>query len=103
MIRQFDVFKTPLRRDATARPYVIVVQANWIDSSARICAPLVAEKYLKPIGRLNPVFEIEGRRVYFHPVELAVLPVRILADPTTNLEHARDQLIPALDLVFSGI
>ena len=103
MIRQFDVFATPLRRGKEERPFVVVVQSARIDNLSRICAPLVAARFLVPDGRLNPPFTIEGHDCYLHPAELMTLPLRVLRDPIANLEHARDTVIAALDLVFTGI
>jgi hypothetical protein len=101
-IRQFDVFRTPLRRDKEQRPYVVVVQAPWIDSASRVCVHLIDERFLQPILRLNPKFVVEERAVYFHPVEILTLGVRMLRDPIANLAAARDRIVPALDLVFTG-
>ena len=103
MIRQCDVFPTPFRRDREERPYIVVVQSNQYPTSSRLCAPLVAERFLKPNGRLNPLFEINGKRYYFHPLELASLPIRALRGPITNLEADRYRIIGALDLVFTGV
>lgn len=103
MIRQFDVFVTPFRRDRTERPYYIVVQSSLIDNASRVCVPLISERFLKPWGRLNPAFQIEGSKVYFHPVEIITLPVRVLKTSIANLERDRDRIVAALDLVFTGI
>lgn len=103
MIRQFDVFPTPLRRDREERPYIVVVQASWINTGSRVCVPLVAERWLHPQGRLNPPFEIEGHRLYLHPVEIATFPVRVLRQAVGNLEDHRDRIVAALDLVFTGV
>jgi toxin CcdB len=103
MIRQFDVFATPLKRDRLERPYVVVLQSNWIDNASRICSPLIAARFLRPQGRLNPAFEIEGSSVYLHPAEMITLPVRILARSVANLDASREKIVAALDLVFLGI
>jgi toxin CcdB len=103
MIRQCDVFPTPFRRDRLERPYIIVVQSDHYPTPARLCAPLVAERFLKPNGRLNPLFEIDGAKCYLHPIELASIPTRVLRAPITNLEQHRDRIIAALDLVFTGV
>lgn len=102
-IRQFDVFATPLRRDRTERPFVVVVQSDWIATASRLCAALVAQQFLVPQGRLNPAFVIGRQHVYLHPIELVTLPIRILTNPVTNLDSYRDRIIAALDLVFLGI
>jgi len=103
MIRQCDVFPTPFQRDREERPYIIVVQSNQYPTSSRLCAPLVAERFLKPSGRLNPMFEIDGKKYYLHPLELASLPIRALRTPITNLDAYRDLIVAALDLVFTGV
>ena len=102
-IRQCDVFPTPFRRDRQERPFVIVVQSDQYPTASRICAPLVAERFLTPNGRLNPLFEIDGKKYYLHPLELAPLPVRVLRARVTNLEAHRDRIVAALDLVFTGV
>ncbi|HEY2067967.1 MAG TPA: CcdB family protein [Rhizomicrobium sp.] len=102
-IRQFDVYPTPLRASREERPYVMVMQSSVIDSQSRVCAPLVAERFIRPDGRLNPRFEIEGRNFYLHPVELITLAVRVLRIPVANLEHERYHIISAIDLVFTGV
>lgn len=103
MIRQFDVYPTPLRASKQERPYVLVLQSSLIDSQSRVCAPLVAERFIRPDGRLNPLFQIESLRCYLHPIELITLAVRVLRTPVANLESERARIIAALDLVFTGI
>lgn len=103
MIRQCDVFPTPFRRDREERPYIVVVQSDQYPTSSRICAPLVVERFLKPSGRHNPLFEIDSKRYYLHPFELASIPIRALRVPITNLEAYRDRIVAALDLVFTGV
>jgi toxin CcdB len=103
MIRQFDVFATPLRRGREERPYLVVVQSDRFAMLSRICAPLVAERFLKPDGRLNPLVVVAGQRCFLHPVELVTLPIHALRSPLANLEADRHRIIAALDLVFTGI
>ena len=103
MIRQFDVFPNPLRRGKEERPYLIVVQSDRFAMTSRVCAPLVAERFLRPDGRLNPVFIVAGEKCYLHPVELITLPIHVLRSPVINLESDRYRIIAALDLVFTGI
>ena len=98
------MFANPSTRGAEGRPYVVVVQANiFRRSSQRLVVPLVVESELKPFGRLNPAFEIEGRRVFFQPLEVAAVPTKLLRNPIANLEQFRYEIISALDLVFTGV
>jgi toxin CcdB len=104
MTRQFDVFPNPSKRGTEERPFVVVVQSNAVaDSPGRVSVPLVLKNELHPIRRLNPAFNIVGRLVYFHPLELATIPVRLLRLPIANLERARYEIIAALDLLLTGI
>jgi toxin CcdB len=102
--RQFDVFENPSARGRRERPFLVVVQSDVLsDRRTRVVAPLVALSELQPLARLNPVVEVEGRKFYFHPAELAHISQDMLRDAIANLESERYRLIAALDLVFTGI
>lgn len=104
MSGQFDVFANPSRRGSEERPYIVSVQYPvWNEVGTRICVPLIDERFIRPEGRLNPRVNVSGRDLYFHPLEVMTLPVRLLRVPVANLEEYRYQLIGALDLVFTGI
>jgi toxin CcdB len=104
MIRQFDVFPNPSRSGLQERPFIVVIQCSaWDEVATRICVPLIDEKFLRPQGRLNPAFDVNGRRLYFHPLEILSVPCRLLRRRVANLEESRYQIIGALDLVFTGI
>jgi len=104
MSRQFDVFANPSRRGLEERPYVVVVQYDaWYGMPTRLCVPLIAEAFIRPQGRMNPCIPVNGQRLYFHPLEIVSMPVRLLKKPVTNVENYRYQIIGALDLVFTGI
>jgi toxin CcdB len=53
--------------------------------------------------RLNPVFEVEGRKMILLTPELAGVSRKALGEPIANLAHRRDAIIAALDLVITGI
>ena len=100
----FDVFVNPSTRGTEGRPYVVVVQANILKASnQRLVVPLVVEQEIKPMGRLNPAFEIEGRKVYLQPLEMAAFPARSLQRHVANLEDFRYEIIGAIDLVLTGV
>ena len=104
MIRQFDVFPNPSQRGLEERPYHVTIQSPfWDEMATRICVPLIDEKFIRPQRRLNPLFHVDGRRLYFHPLEILTVPARLLRQPVANLEEYRYQIIGALDLVFTGI
>src|SRR6185295_3307283 len=99
MIRQFDVFPNPSRRGLEERPYVVVVQSSLLaELDTRVCVPLIAERFLNPTNRLNPLFDVKQQAVYLHPVEIITIPLRLLRSPIANLGEYREHIIAALDL-----
>jgi toxin CcdB len=100
---QFDLFRHPRNK---RYPFLLDVQANLLrDLATRVVAPLTSVKRLsgKPIGRLNPIVEIEGSKYAVLFQELASLPVTALGPAAGSLQTRRDELIAALDLLFTGI
>lgn len=100
---QFDLFRQP---GNTRYPFLLDLQADLLrDLATRVVAPLTAVKRLngRPIGRLNPIVEIEGKSYAILFQELAALPVKALGLAAGDLRGRRDELIAALDLLFTGI
>ena len=103
-IRHFDVCANPSKQGSRERPFVVIVQSDYLHVlQTRIVVPLVAEGVISPIDRLNPQFEIEARKLYFHPAEIAALPLKSLQAPVANLEQFRYHIISAIDIVFTGV
>jgi toxin CcdB len=104
MIRQFDVYPNPSRRGREGRPYVVVVQSDLLGEVAtRIVAPLVVSTNIDELPRLTPAVVVEGQRLYFFPIEIFPMPLRLLRVAVANLEEERYRLISALDLVLTGV
>jgi toxin CcdB len=104
MIRQFDVFRNPLRAERAAKPFVVSVQHRRLDHlNTRVVAPLVAGAPVHDENRLYPKFVVDSKTFHFNPAEAIALPARLLANPVANLEPQRDKIIAALDLVFTGV
>lgn len=102
--RQFDVFSNPSVHGRHWRPFLVVIQSDVLaDFRTRVVVPLVHKTEIKPIARLNPLVVVDGKELYFHPVELAHIPRDLLRDSIDNLEAERDKLVAAIDLVFTGI
>lgn len=103
---QFDVYRNPNPSSRGRIPYLLDVQSGLLDPIAtRVVVPLCKPEVLsgKPAERLNPGFEIEGRKLFLLTPELAGLPRKVLGDPVANLATERREIIAALDLVFTGI
>ena len=95
---QFGVYRLP---DGML---VLDLQTDLIGTGSRVVAPLLAvSDALRPITRLEPVFEIEGTRLALHTAEMAAVPSGLLRDPPLADLSGEDYAIRgALDMVFSG-
>ena len=102
---QFDVYHNPNPGTRKTIPYLLDVQADLLDTLAtRVVVPLVLiEEMGLAAKRLNPQFKIKGESVVMSTAELAGVSNRSLGDKVTSLKNKRDEIITALDLLFTGI
>jgi toxin CcdB len=103
---QFDVYRNANPASRARIPYLLDVQSDLLDPLAtRVVAPLCKPEVLKGrlAERLNPVFEVEGRKVAMLTPELAGVPGKILGARVGNLSGERHSIIAALDLLITGI
>ncbi|MCC6766110.1 MAG: CcdB family protein [Deltaproteobacteria bacterium] len=100
---QFDLFGNPRSK---TYPFVLDVQSDLLRNLAsRVVAPLAPLGKLrgKPLTRLNPLVSIAGREHAVLFQELAAIPAKALRSPVGNLRNRRDELVAALDLLFTGV
>ncbi len=103
---QFDVFRNPNPATRARIPYLLDVQSDLLDPLAtRVVVPLCKPEVLsgRPAERLNPGFEVEGRKVLMLTPELAGVARQILGERIGNLAADRQAIIGALDLAVTGI
>lgn len=103
---QFDVYRNVNPASSARIPYLLDVQSDLLDPLAtRVVVPLCQPEVLKGrlAERLNPVFEVEGRKVVMLTPELAGVSRKILGDKIDNLSGERVAIIAALDLLIAGI
>jgi toxin CcdB len=87
-------------------PLLVDVQADVLARlERRIVVPMVIRKKYnaKPITRLNPVVAIDGTDYVLLFQDLAAIPTSALGEPIGSLAGRRDDLIAALDLLFTDI
>ena len=96
---RFGVYAAPSRS-----ALLLDVQADLLDPlNTRVVVPLVAiEDAPTPARRLNPVFEIEGRRVVMVTQFLSAVRVAELGRLVVHVEDRRDEITAALDMLFQG-
>ena len=101
---QFDVFENPNTETNQAIPYLLDVQADLLDGLlTRVVVPLIASSAMgKAVKHLNPQFTIHNTTVFMSTAELAGIPVQALGKMVGSLRDHRDEVIAALDFVFTG-
>jgi toxin CcdB len=105
-MRQFDVFPNPDTESRTRFPYLVVLQSDLLERLEDIVvAPLRDPRRGKPVPilRLNPNVEVMGASYLIFMQSLAAIPRRLLTAPVANLSPQRDEIIAALDVLFTGL
>lgn len=100
---QFDVFKNPA---GGVYPLLLDIQSDALAKlDRRIVVPMVPRrKYISiPIPRLNVVASVRATDYVVVFQDLASIPRSALGDRVDSLIGQRDELIAALDLLFTGI
>ena len=102
---QFDVYRNPNSATRKPIPYLLDVQADLLETmTTRVVVPLVLAAEMGTAAKyLNPEFKVKGETVVMSTAELAGVSNRSLGDKVTSLKHKRDEIIAALDLLFTGI
>lgn len=99
-----DVFKNP-NATSTGFPYLLEVQAGLLGNMpTTVVIPLGLPDVIDhaPVLHLNPVTMVDGRRLLVMTQELAAIKRRRLKTPIANLSLQRDEILAALDFLFSG-
>lgn len=103
---RLDVYANPDRESAEVVPYVLDVQADLLSSLPTVAVIPLAQLGVidrLPILRLNPQFQIGRHSVVALTQDIASIPRRLLKKPVTNLSQQRDEILAALDLLFTGL
>ncbi len=95
---QFDVYRLP------GGQLVVDLQTDLIGIEAsRIVAPLREEGRYAAFPGLTPAVSVAGGRWIVRVQELAAVPGSELRERAGSLEHERDALKRALDILVDGI
>lgn len=103
---QFDIYRNANPATRARIPYLLDVQSDLLDPLAtRVVVPLCKPEVLKGklAEQLNPVLEVEGRKMAMLTPELAGVSRKILGEQIGNLSDKRSSIIAALDLLITGI
>jgi toxin CcdB len=103
-MKQFDVMANPFPRSRERQPFLVALQSDLLVRSfdTVIVAPLEPAASGTFADRLNPRVELEGRSFVLIAQELATVRKSLLGDPRGSIAAAREPIIAALDLLFTG-
>jgi len=100
-----DVYPNRDARTAKSRPYVVDLQ-SWLldDLPSTIIAPLAIPDSIdsKRILRLNPDLHVGGTTLVLLAQDLAAVPRPALRNPVANLSPQREEILAAIDFLFTG-
>lgn len=84
--------------------FLLDVQADQLDNlNTRMVVPIrLPEQAPMPARRLNPLFDIGGRRYVMVTQFTSAVLERSLNAPTSDLRHEHDRITAALDMLFQG-
>jgi toxin CcdB len=101
---QFDVYENPNPETNQEVPYLLDVQADLLDRLVtRVVVPLInASAAEKPLRHLNPEFTVNETLVIMSTPELAGIAVQSMGQKAGTLKDRRDEIIAALDFLFTG-
>ncbi|MDP2821265.1 MAG: CcdB family protein [Sulfuritalea sp.] len=102
---QFDVYPNPNPASRERVPFLVALPSDLLGTfDATVVAPLrlKAARDVIPVLRLNPTVRIGGKDYFLRPQELAAIATRSLKKPVTNISPQRDEILAALDFLFTG-
>lgn len=101
---QFDVYTNPNPETKRIIPYLLDVQADLLNNlTTRVVVPLYSVSAMSKAARhLNPRFPIKRTTVVMSTAELAGVTLNRLGDKVCSLKEHRNEIIAALDFLFTG-
>ncbi len=102
---QFAVYRNKNPKSKGEIPYLLDIQSDLLgELRTRVVVPLYHKKStrIKPMTRLTPELEIEGRKLILMTPQLAGVSMKDLGEPVGNLKQNRPEILAALDMLITG-
>ena len=101
---QFDVYENPNSETRQVFPYLLDVQADLLDNlPTRVVVPLVAVSSLgKTAPLLNPLLTIKGTDLVMLTTQMTGVSLHALGIRICSLRDHRQEILAALDFLFTG-
>lgn len=101
---QFDVYRNPNPATNDQIPFLLDLQTDLLEiTNTRVVVPLEKSGSFSAAERLMPKFTIDGVTVVMSTPELAGVAMGNIGAPVASLSQSRQEIMAALDLLFSGI
>jgi toxin CcdB len=101
---QYDLYRPPRPTPRGEVLFLLDLQSDLLEHFAtRIVVPLMVDGSIDRVGRLHPVFEVDGDRVVMATDRLAAIQRRELGAPVGSLAAKHSDIIAAIDVLWSGI
>ncbi|WP_378947400.1 CcdB family protein [Mesorhizobium sp. ANAO-SY3R2] len=96
---RYDVFAGPYEGS-----YLLDVQSDLLDHlKSRVVVPLLPAEDVPPaVRKLNPIFDVSGRRLVMATHLIGAVAVAELRKTHVNLAEHHDAVVAALDMLFQG-
>ena len=103
-MKQFDIMANPFPRSRERQPFLVALQSDLMvrNLDTVVVAPLEPLASGAFVDRLNPHVEVDGRPFALVAQELMTVRKSVLGSPRGSIADARDSIIAALDLLFTG-
>jgi toxin CcdB len=103
-MKQFDVVANPFPRSRERQPFLVTLQSDLLVRSLDtvVVAPLEPALSGTFVDRLNPRVEVAGQPFVLVAQELVTVRKSALGSAHGSVAGARDVIIAALDLLFTG-
>jgi toxin CcdB len=103
-MKQFDIVANPFPGSRERQPFLVTLQSDLLMRSLDtvVVAPLEPAASGTFADRLNPCVEVDGQPFVLVAQELVTVRKSVLGTPRGSIAGARDAVIAALDLLFTG-
>jgi len=103
-MKQFDIVANPFPRSRERQPFLVTLQSDLLMRSLDtvVVAPLEPAASGTIVDRLNPRVDVDGQPFVLVAQELVTVRKSVLGSPRGSIAGARDAVVAALDLLFTG-